>query len=241
MLERPYYSKMAVIPFTAIILLYFTWIVAFERGGQGYMIWNVMLAAIPFYASILLYRSQDRMKASRSSLFSKVYIGGLSVIWFLFYPNAPYVVTDMIHIQSEKFIIKNPDYVPYMDQPRFLFNSDMALWSNFYTIAIGVFIAIILSFVSMYVLQQLLAKVWNRQLSWLLVAFMQLLSGFAIYLGRFIRWNSWDLITAPSNLWTILTRDLHLESIQFAILCGTVHMIIYVMLYLLINRLAVAR
>ncbi|MCG7406860.1 DUF1361 domain-containing protein [Paenibacillus sp. ACRRX] len=240
-MERQFSNKTSVIPFTAIILLYFIWITAFERGGQGYMIWNVILAAIPFYASILLYRSQGWVKRSKFSLLGKVYTGGLAVIWFLFYPNAPYVVTDMIHIQSEKFIIKNPDYVPYMGQPRILFNSDMALWSNFYTIAIGVFIAVILSFVSMYVLQQLIAKRWNRQLSWLLVALMQLLSGFAIYLGRFIRWNSWDLITEPSNLWTILTRDLHMESIQFAILSGTTHMIIYLMLYLLVNRLSVGR
>ncbi|UHA73691.1 DUF1361 domain-containing protein [Paenibacillus sp. 481] len=228
------HHKSIVNKLSIIIGLYVVSIFFAQDHFLGYMVWNIMLAAIPFYMAVLIYRNVS--KGVTTEVRHKVVLAILSLIWFLFYPNTSYIITDLIHIQSQKFIVVNPNYTPYSNEARLLFNPDFALWHHMYTIVMGVFIAVALSFVALYVIQQLLADKWNRTIGWSFVITMQLLSGFAIYLGRFIRWNSWDILTDPSNILVIITRDIHLESIQFTLLFGTANLVIYIILYVLVHR-----
>jgi uncharacterized membrane protein len=101
------------------------------------------------------------------------------VTWLCFLPNAPYLVTDFIHLQ-----------------PR----GGIPLW--FDVVLFGSFGAtgVLLGYVSVADVQSALAARAGRAVAALVAVGSLLLCGFGIYLGRFLRWNSWDVVTSPLGL-----------------------------------------
>jgi len=59
---------------------------------------------------------------------------------------------------------------------------------------------LILGFTSLWMVQQQVQRSYGVVAGWLLAAGVLALSGFGIYLGRFLRWNSWDLLASPHAL-----------------------------------------
>jgi uncharacterized membrane protein len=147
----------------------------FVRSGSlamGFMAWNLFLAAIPAVAAWLFARAM----AKGSSLIEKV---GWFVIWLVFLPNAPYIITDFVHLTS---------------QPRIPFWYDTALITS----CAGT--GLLLGYTSIADVQAAITQRFSALAGWFLVIAAVLLSGFGIYLGRFLRWNSWDTITSPHQL-----------------------------------------
>ncbi len=103
----------------------------------------------------------------------------LSLLWLSFLPNAWYVLTDFVHLQPT-------------DEIDILFDICM--------IGSLVFTGFILGFTSLYIVHTELLKRFRRWPSHTLIALAILLSSFAIYLGRDLRWSSWDIITNPSGI-----------------------------------------
>ncbi len=106
------------------------------------------------------------------------------LIWLLFLPNAPYVVTDFVHLR-----VRPP--VP--------------LW---YDVALLISCAgtgLLLGYSSLADVQSVVARRFGRMTSWILAVGALLLSGFGIYLGRFLRWNSWDALSNPTTLFHDIT------------------------------------
>jgi uncharacterized membrane protein len=147
----------------------------FVRSGSlamGFLAWNLFLAAIPAVAAWFFARAM----AKGSSLIEKV---GWFVIWLVFLPNAPYIITDFVHLTS---------------QPRIPFWYDTALITS----SAGT--GLLLGYTSIADVQAAITQRFSTLVGWLLVIAAVLLSGFGIYLGRFLRWNSWDTITSPHQL-----------------------------------------
>ena len=90
-------------------------------------------------------------------------------VWFLFFPNAPYIITDLIHLRVR-------DAVPIWYDAALLFSF---AWNG-----------LILGFVSLWVVQSLVTHRWGATAGWLLALGTLIAGGFGIYLGRFLRWNS---------------------------------------------------
>ena len=138
----------------------------------GGLIWNLILAWIPFGLSIVIY---DRNRAG-SRLLSLLPFAGL---WLLFLPNAPYILTDFKHL------------VPSPNVP---------IWVDVVVIAAPAWTGMLLGFLSIYLVQSVVRELAGPLVAWGAAFGALALSGFGIYLGRVLRWNSWDVLTDPRLL-----------------------------------------
>lgn len=112
---------------------------------------------------------------------------GLTIFWMLFLPNAWYVMTDFIHV----FETGEISYI-----------YDIAMIS---TLTVTGFL---LGFSSLFMVHRQLRKRLSSRASSILIGVVILLASFAIYLGRDLRWNSWDIITNPGGLILSITDRL---------------------------------
>jgi uncharacterized membrane protein len=137
-----------------------------------FLIWNLFLAWVPLIFAWLLYSNTPKGLVWSWGNF------GLFAVWLAFLPNAFYLVTDFIHLRRTS-------------QVDILF--DIILFSTY------AFCGIILGLTSLYLVHTRGIKRFGVQAHYIPVIVL-LLCGFAIYLGRYLRWNSWDIITNPFGL-----------------------------------------
>ncbi len=138
-----------------------------------FLCWNLILAWVPFLLALAIYECHHK-KVHRSVLIA------LGVLWLLFFPNAPYIVTDFLHLGWR------PGGVPLW--------FDVALLTSF------AWTGLLLGLLSLYLVQTVLNARVGEAAGWFFVVLANLLSGFGIYIGRFLRWNSWDILTSPHVL-----------------------------------------
>lgn len=136
--------------------------------------WNLLLAWAPLALAFLLWRLDRRRGRRRLLLMTVVFVG-----WLLFLPNSPYIVSDLMHLNPR-------DNVPLWYDAIMLFSF---AWNG-----------LILGFVSLWIVQQLAARWLGQVAGWVLVMLTLTATGFGIYLGRFGRWNSWDVLIDPLGL-----------------------------------------
>jgi uncharacterized membrane protein len=142
-----------------------------------YLVWNLFLAWIPFVFAVFVY---DRWRRRRGGMLLLA-LGGL---WLLFFPNAPYIATDFVHLQHDPLS-------PY--------------WYDAVTIAAFAWMGVLLGFASLYLMQTVVRQ-WRGAIAGWIFAFVAIaLGSLGIYLGRFLRLNSWDALEHPS----VLPRILH--------------------------------
>jgi Predicted membrane protein len=193
----------------------------FGNVGYKFLVWNLFLAWIPLLFSIVIgyvYAFHKR------NIFRKLYLSILGVIWVIFYPNSPYTVTDFIHISGLSYYFNDIGY-----------RMNFIIWYDFIMIALFILTGFLLGFISLYMIQMLLVDRFNKFFSWLFVCFILMLSSFGIYLGRFIRWNSWDILFNPKVLiHSILDNSKHYAA-EFTISFGLFLILIYFALYYLTN------
>jgi uncharacterized membrane protein len=142
-----------------------------------YLIWNLFLAWIPFALAVFVY-DRWRRRGAGIALFA---IGGL---WLLFFPNAPYIATDFVHLQRDPL-------APY--------------WYDAVTFAAFAWMGIMLGFASLYLMQTVVRQWRGPVAGWIFAVVAIGLGSLGIYLGRFLRLNSWDALEHPS----VLPRILH--------------------------------
>lgn len=153
----------------AIILNIFR-IVIFNKFSQVYLLWNIFLAFIPFLISSILLWSVNKNKL-KNPLFI---IGG--ILWLLFIPNAPYIITDLIHIGEVRAV--------------------PALYDSF-LIFTSAWVGLLLGLYSIHHIEQILKKRYSQKVTYITLGVIMLFISFGIYLGRFLRFNSWDIFEKP--------------------------------------------
>jgi uncharacterized membrane protein len=134
-----------------------------------FLIWNLFLAAIPLFLSQLLLNPRLQKLPSFAPW-------AIAVLWLGFFPNAPYLITDLFHLRHD-------DLIPIWFDTILLFS---CAWNG-----------LILSLASLLNIHRWLTTKFSSLYSWLAVGFIIFASSFGIYLGRFVRWNTWDLVTNP--------------------------------------------
>jgi uncharacterized membrane protein len=143
-----------------------------EPGAYRFLGWNLFLAWIPLAAALAVYDGTRRgTKLSR--------LLPLAALWLLFLPNAPYLLTDFVHLGSRH------------DAPLWF---DIALFGSF------AWTGMFLGFLSIFVMQAVVRRAYGWIWSWVLVGGSLAASSFGIYLGRVLGWNSWDFLVRPSAL-----------------------------------------
>lgn len=144
--------------------------IAFHRRGNSlfFFAWNLFLAAVPYG----LVRSSEL--TDRTSL-----LGLIWLFWLLFLPNAPYLVSDLIHLRPRPEVPYGYDLLVFL-----------------LCVSTGLFLGGISVVTAARRLRWSKWAPMHQRLSYLLFP----LSGFGIYLGRVLRWNSWDVVARPGEL-----------------------------------------
>jgi uncharacterized membrane protein len=193
------------------VSLVFARIVWIGRLHYGFLIWNLFLAWLPVIFALLACDEYRARSGARWRL------AGLAAGWLLFFPNAHYIFTDLIHLTT-KF--------------------HRHFWVDLTLILICALTGLVLGFVSLYLMQSIVTRMFGRWLGWLFVAMAAGLSSLGVYLGRFLRFNSWDVIVRPADIYHRLdawvgSPMLNRTSFAFLVLFATFLFIAYVMLYAL--------
>ncbi|HVG23209.1 MAG TPA: DUF1361 domain-containing protein [Thermoanaerobaculia bacterium] len=141
-----------------------------------FLFWNLFLAAIPFVAAEVFARSKWHLL--RWPAFT---------VWLLFLPNAPYIVTDFVHLRARPPI---------------------PLWYDVLLLISCAGTGLLLGYGSVMLVQRSIARQWSARAGWAVAAFSLVLSAFGIYLGRFVRFNSWEVVTDPMPLFADIVQRL---------------------------------
>ena len=148
---------------------------AYYAGTTDYLFffWNLFLAWVPLGAALVFYGLAARQSRNWAALLA------VAVIWFLFFPNAPYIVTDLVHLREVR-------PVPY--------------WYDIICVMAFAQTGLFLGYLSLYLMQEVVRAWVGRWIGWLFALAMLGASAFGVYLGRFVRWNSWDALVSPFDI-----------------------------------------
>jgi len=191
-----------------------------KRITFAFLIWNLFLAWIPFLAALIM---QYINTSQRSSTKKGIYILALGFIWLIFYPNAPYIVTDIIHLSNYNYYAVS-DYT-------LSFNSNFIIWYDFILVMLFVFTGYILGHISIYIVHKMVEDKYKKAVGWVFVFITSILSGFAIYLGRFLRLNSWEIISSPGGLFRRILSSINVPMLKFTTMFGIFIFLIYIVMY----------
>ncbi len=167
-----------ILSFQKILWAFFAFIAAMilvrfiytSKPAFVFLIWNLFLAWIPFTISTLFEKYAHKSKWKQLVIF---------FTWLLFFPNALYIVTDLIHLDMESIVPKWFDAV-------LLFTSSI--------------VGLMMAFVSLLRAEKYLSRIFNKRFTDVIVFAILFIGSFGVYLGRFLRWNSWDIISNPLGL-----------------------------------------
>ncbi len=151
-----------------------------ETGDAYYrfLIWNLMLAWVPLLFAIAAY-SRARRRVDLS-------VGVLLVPWLLFFPNAPYLLTDFIHLGE----------------------GPAPLWYDALMLSAFAWTGLLLGFASLYLVQMILRRALGGTVAWAGVVCALCLASLGVYVGRFIRFNSWDALLHPIHVGEVVRDQL---------------------------------
>jgi len=141
-----------------------------DNATYGFLAWNLFLAWIPLLLAAAV------VTAWRWGL--RISVVPLLALWLLFFPNAPYVITDFVHLRD------------IGGMPRWF---DVLLIGSFAATSLA------LGFVSLHLVQNLIRATLGVAWSWVAALTVIALSGVGIYLGRVEQLNSWDVLD-PTRL-----------------------------------------
>lgn len=188
-------------------LLVARWVYS-EPGAYRFLAWNLFLAWIPLVAAVAVYDMQCRgIRLSR--------LLPVAAVWLLFLPNAPYLLTDLIHLGTR---------------------DDAPLWFDLVLFSAFAWTGAFLGFLSIYLMQVVVRQTHGALLGWALVGGSLLASGFGIYLGRSLRWNSWDFVTSPgpllADVWARVSDPLsHPRTLGMTVALTALLSVLYLVLY----------
>jgi uncharacterized membrane protein len=157
----------------------------------SYLVWNLLLAIMPYAVAALGMGFLSRRPRADIRLRALV-AWATAFLWLAFYPNAPYIFTDFIHVVNKTFLRARP--AEWLGMNAFI-------WYDLLMTAAFAFIGHFIGLVSMWIVREGYSDLWGEGAARALVAAAILLSGFGIYLGRFSRLNTWDIV---SNPWRVL-------------------------------------
>lgn len=173
-----------------------------------FLVWNLFLAWIPFMVAYVIYT----LPLSRRAL---LLVAPLSAfLWLIFFPNAPYILTDL------QYLSRSSPHAP--------------LWYDIILLVWFSWTGMLLGLVSLYLMHDIVQRHFGRWLGWSFVLVVAGLSSGGIYIGRFLRWNSWDILGNPAEVAMDLLGlviDPSLRLFAFTTLFGVFFIFIYLTLY----------
>ena len=140
----------------------------------SFLIWNLFLAWIPFGIAYVTYITSIQ----RRWLYAIIPVSAF--VWLIFFPNAPYILTDFQHLSYA--------------------GSDIPVWYDVILLIWFSFTGLFLGMVSLFLMQEIVRREFGHWFGWGFVILVAALTTVGIYMGRFLRWNSWDILGNPGDL-----------------------------------------
>lgn len=162
-----------------------------------FLLWNLLLAGIPLLISTHLYKNQDT---------PRLLLYGSLFAWLLFLPNAPYIITDLVHLYE-----RPP--VPY--------------WFDMLLVLLSVLNGLAMGFLSIAQVEKIIHR---RRASRFIMPFrflVMLAMSYGVYLGRYLRFNSWDILFNPQVVINGIMESLNKHTLAFVLCFSFVSFVLY--------------
>ena len=199
--------RIAVVGSLALLSLFTLAMLAFRvaytrTGDHTWIAWNLVLAWVPFALALVIYE--------RAPSAPRMQLAGLGALWLLFFPNAPYILTDLKHIGVG-------GKVPILYDVLLL---SAAAWTG-----------LLLGLTSLFLIHAVARRLLGASNAWALVVGVLTVSSFGIYLGRVQRWNSWDVFLRPGALLGDVLESFHVRPIALTVLLTSFLFVSYLVFY----------
>jgi uncharacterized membrane protein len=173
-----------------------------------FLVWNLFLAWVPLIAASYAFALARRRVG--------VAVGVLMVVWLLFFPNAPYMLTDFIHLSEG--------------------SGSSTVWFDALMLSSFAWTALMLGFVSLFLIHAIIGRRAGARWGWAAVVCALGLASIGVYLGRFAHFNSWDAVTRPRHVLSVIGQEtdspFHDPKMFTALLALTVSLLIgYLVVY----------
>jgi uncharacterized membrane protein len=159
-----------------------------ETGDAYYrfLVWNLILAWVPLVLAVAAYaRARRRVD---------LLVAALLVPWLLFFPNAPYLLTDFIHLGE----------------------GPAPLWYDALMLSAFAWTGLLLGFASLYLVQMIVRRALGGTVAWVGVLGALGLASVGVYVGRFVRFNSWDALLHPVRVAEVVNEQLSAVPLRMA-------------------------
>ena len=133
-----------------------------------FLVWNLFLAWIPFMVAYVIYT----LPLSRRAWLLVAPLGAF--LWLIFFPNAPYILTDFQHLSAP--------------------GEGFPVWYDVLLLMWAAFTGLFLGMISLFMMQEIVRREFGRWSGWGFVLLVTGLTAIGVYMGRFLRWNSWDVL-----------------------------------------------
>jgi uncharacterized membrane protein len=137
-----------------------------------------------FLAVVPLYFSGLLLKQHTFNYKSILLLG----LWLLFIPNAPYLITDIFHFEERP---------------------PVPMWFDLVLVSSGAWNGILIFMISLYRIEKFFKLICNSKFINSLIIILLVLCGYGIYIGRYLRYNSWDVVTKPVSILRTSTHHIH--------------------------------
>jgi len=173
-----------------------------------FLVWNLFLAWIPFIIAYFIYVTTMRRR------WLYLIVPASYFLWLIFFPNAPYILTDLQHLSYA--------------------GVDIPVWYDVILLIWFAFTGLFLGMVSLFLMQEIMRREFGRWVGWGFVLVVAGLTSIGVYMGRFLRWNTWDILgdfsrMAEFTLYYIVHPTP--RSLIFASLFTSFFMFVYLLLY----------
>lgn len=191
--------------FLATTLVIMRWAYS-GRSTYMFLLWNLFLAWLPLILAL-----------ATTSLRRVPLLGAAAGVgWLLFLPNAPYLLTDLLHLGRW---------------------GGAPFWYDLLTLLVFALTGLLLGFVSLEMMHTLVHDRLGRLAGWIFAFTALVLSSVGVYMGRFLRWNSWDAFMQPAEILVDLLALLqqpwiHRQAYVFSFGLAGVLVCAYIVLYL---------
>ena len=190
------------------VLLFVVRAFRYDSFDYWFLNWNLLLAWLPL---IFAWQLHKRLKTQVWTSWQNIV---LSFLWLGFLPNSFYICSDLVHLP--------------------IFSADAILYDAVLLLSFSIN-GFFLGFLSLYIIhRQLFRRL--KQRSHIIIAAILLLCSFAIYLGRYLRWNTWDVLINPAGLLfdvsdRILNPSSHpqtfVTTLSFFALLGSIYVVVW--------------
>ncbi len=172
--------------------------------------WNLFLAWIPVFIVLRLEKTDTYHHTPKAKVLF------MSLLWLLFFPNAPYLITDFVHL--------------YPTQGNLYWHHQIMFFCY-------AFVSLACGLLSLYWIQRVWTRAFSGWFSNLASVLAIALSGYGIFLGRIVRFNSWDFFVHPFRLSRYVLHSFHnptaiVMTLEFSVFIGLAYCLFYSLIHL---------